>query len=45
MDVGEIKRPDLVGRIKGVVEEMDVFFLIPGVEQLGNYVGLGDKIC
>jgi len=35
MEVGEIKRPDLVGRIKGVVEEMDVFFLIPGVEQLG----------
>ena len=35
MDVGEIKRPDLVGRIKGVVEEMDVFFLIPGVEQFG----------
>lgn len=34
MEVGEIKRPGLVGRMKGVVEEMDVFFLIPGVEQL-----------
>lgn len=34
MEVGEIKRPGLVGRIKGVVEEMDVFILIPGVEQL-----------